>query len=366
MVRWKGYLEKVLASYARHGVKDNLRYLLWIGLYQVAFMKKADYHVVNETVEFIKREKGQAPANFANAVLRRFLREREEQSPTANVEYSYPPWLAKRWKERFGAEDARKLFTVLNENPRFFLRVDLGRMSVQDAISGLALEGVTAREGQFCKSALLVDKLAPVLRSSLFAQGLVTVQDEMSQLAGYAMDAETKGPVLDACSGLGTKADQIRALLPGAVVISMDNEILRLGLSSDKRLSIVGDAGRPPFRKGLFSAILLDAPCSSLGILRKHPEIKWHRRLRDIRSFADYQFTLLKTLWELLAPEGRLVYSVCSFEPEETVEVLERFAREASFVLENPVPFLFNKEYFLSLPHKTGADGFFIAKMKKL
>ena len=119
-------------------------------------------------------------------------------------------------------------------------------------------------------------------------------------------------------------------------------------------------------KEGIFDTILVDAPCSSLGILRKHPEIKWRRRHRDIISFGNFQFTLLKSLWDNLARGGHMIYSVCSFEPDETVAVIEKFKKERQFVLENPLPFLFNKEYFLSVPHETGADGFFIAKMKKL
>ena len=154
--------------------------------------------------------------------------------------------------------------------------------------------------------------------------------------------------------------------LSGPTIISMDNEIRRLRMMPDTINLVGGDAGNSPFKEQVFNTILLDAPCSSLGIIRKHPEIKWRRKEKDIIRFGEYQFGLLKSLWKNLKPGGHLVYSVCSFEPEETISVIERFQREERFTLENPLPFLFNKEWFLSLPHDTGMDGFFIAKLKKI
>jgi len=150
------------------------------------------------------------------------------------------------------------------------------------------------------------------------------------------------------------------------MLISMDNEIRRLQSVSNAGMTVLGDAVCNPFRKDIFDTILIDAPCSSLGILRKHPEIKWRRHKQDIVSFSNFQFALLNALWDNLKKGGHMVYSVCSFEIEETIAVIEKFKKEKKFILENPLPFLFNKEYFQSLPHETDTDGFFIAKMKKI
>jgi 16S rRNA (cytosine967-C5)-methyltransferase len=368
VVRWKGYLDWVISSYAKHEIKRDLRYLLWAGLYQIAFMKKADYHVVNEVVDYVKKEKGKAPANFVNAILRRFLREKGEKTgiPEGAVEHSFPEWLAKRWQARFGKADTERLLFSLNENPQFTLRVNLARISLSDAASRLNEEGIKAKEGLLSESALFVQKLGPVLKSALFAEGLISIQDEMSQLVGLAIGPQKGTRILDACAGLGTKTHQIQELCPDAILVSMDNEIRRLKSVTNTGLTILGDAMQNPFKKNIFNTILVDAPCSSLGILRKHPEIKWRRRPQDIISFGNFQLALLKSLWDNLTRGGYMIYSVCSFEPDETVAVIEKFKKEKQFTLENPLPFLFNKEYFLSLPHETGADGFFIAKMKKL
>jgi 16S rRNA (cytosine967-C5)-methyltransferase len=368
VVRWKGYLDWVLSSYAKHEIKKDLRYLLWAGLYQLAFMKKADYHVVNEIVDYVKKEKGKAPANFVNAILRRFLREKGEKTgtPEGALERSFPEWLVKRWQTRFGKADTAKLLSSLNETPQFTVRVNLDKISLSDATSRLHEEGIKTKEGSLSESALFVQKLGPVLKSVLFAESLISIQDEMSQLVGLVLGPQKGTRILDACAGLGTKTHQIRELYPDSTLVSMDNEIRRLKSVTNTGLTILGDAIQNPFKRGIFDTILIDAPCSSLGILRKHPEIKWRRRPRDIISFGNFQLALLKSLWDNLKRGGHMIYSVCSFEPDETVTIIEKFKKEKQFILENPLPFLFNKEYFLSLPHETGADGFFIAKMTKI
>ena len=368
VVRWRGWLDWTLSSYAKHEIKRDLKHLLWIGMYQIAFMKKAEYHVVNETVDYIKKEKGKAPANFANAILRRFIRENTNRAslPAGAILHAFPEWLVKRWQERFGADDTERLLVTLNEDPRFSIRVNLNRISVHEAAVLLREEGIETKAGAFAKSALYVDKLGPTLKCGPFSEGLISIQDEMSQLVGLAIGDQEHNRILDACAGLGTKTCQIQELNPQAVLVSMDNEIKRLKLAVNAGMTVLGDAACSPFKKAAFDTILLDAPCSSLGILRKHPEIKWRRRRQDIINFGNLQVALLNAVWDNLADGGNLVYSVCSFEPEETTQVIDRFGGQKKFILENPLPFLFNKEYFLSLPHETGTDGFFIAKMKKI
>ncbi|HUJ90139.1 MAG TPA: hypothetical protein VLX12_08095, partial [Syntrophorhabdales bacterium] len=147
--------------------------------------------------------------------------------------------------------------------------------------------------------------------------------------------------------------------------VTIDLRIGRLSPHSERLSAVRGDVLHPPFKQNVFDAILLDAPCSSLGIVRKHPELKWRRTEDEIPRFGAYQLALLGAVWGSLKRGGCCVYSVCSFEPEETLDVIRAFAEKEQFLLENPLPFLFNKEYFLSLPHETGVDGFFIAKLRK-
>jgi 16S rRNA (cytosine967-C5)-methyltransferase len=370
-VRHKGYFDWVLARLVKREMKKDVRYLFWISLYQIAHMKKAHYHVVMEAVEYGKRHFSPGTAPFVNAVLRRFIRERDllvlpENPVTAlSIEKSFPRWLVSRWVARFGHEETDRLLTLLNEPPDFTLRIDLARITKQEVVALLEAQGVRVREGKYLESALHVDKLGPVLKDPLFLDGLISVQDEASQLVAQALPP-SRGPVLDACAGVGTKAGQIRGLFRNTLVIAMDNDMGRISKMKEKSgLIVQGDSLQTPYRAQVFDTILLDAPCSSLGIVRKHPEIKWRRDEREVIAFGNYQLDLMRSLWDNLRSGGAMVYSVCSFEPEETVGVIERFGREKEFLLENPLPFCSGTEYFLSLPHVSGMDGFFIAKLRK-
>ena len=370
VIRWKGYLDSVLSSYVQRPVLKEVRYLLWLALYQAFFMKKGAHHVVNETVEFVKGEKGAAVARFVNAVLRKALAEKDDASVApsearlAALESSFPGWLVRRWSQRFGPGETHKLLDTLNTPPRFGLRIDERKISLADALEHMRKKGLTVTGGVLLPSALTVDRLYPILSDDLFRRGVIRVQDEASQLAGYAVSPQRNQRILDACAGLGTKTEHLLQLCPETRAVAMDIR-LEKGSAFSGAGMVRGDILSMPFKPGVFDTILLDAPCSSLGIMRKHPEIKWRRKEEDLARYGAYQLNLLRNVWKSLVPGGHCVYSVCSFEPEETLDVLRDFAGEEQFLLENPLPFLFNKEYFLSVPHQTGMDGFFIAKLRK-
>ncbi len=368
--RWKGYLDAIVSRCAGKETKRELRYLLWIALYQVIFMKKAHYHVVNEVVTQARQDWGAQVANFLNAVLRRYVRERDGLLPDISSEeeslalnYSFPLWLARRWSSRFGVRRCERLFETLNQNPDFTLRIMPGSVSADRVTALLEREGIGWRKGTYLESALHVGRVAPIIRHRLFGEGRVVIQDECSQLAGLAVQPREGERILDACAGMGTKSLQVQALCPGSIVVSMDAERTKLRFQGSRR--VAADALLPPFREGFFDTILVDAPCTSLGIIRKHPEIKWRRREEDVAASGNRQKALLDSLAPYLKRGGSLIYSVCSFEPEETTEVVDHMRNGGGFNLENPLPFLFNKEYFVSLPDETGLDGFFIAKLRK-
>ncbi len=370
--RWKGYLDWVLSHYVRKPLKKDVRYLLWVALYQSFFMKKGSHHVVNETVEYVKKEKNVAVANFVNAVLRKAVKEGghlplpDDPVQRLSLCYSFPEWLVRRWLSRLGERETEALLSLLNTTPEFGLRVDENKIARDLAIEKIGQKGVTTHKGKLLESAITVDKVGPLLSDELFTSHAIHVQDEASQLVGQAVVPEPGQLVLDACAGLGTKTQQMIELYPEARFVAIDLRIAPLSSHAERLSSVRGDVLNLPFKKNVFDAILLDAPCSSLGIVRKHPEIKWRRKEDEILRFGTYQRALLSAVWPSLKPGGHCVYSVCSFEPEETIDVISAFAGEEQFVLENPLPFLFNKEYFLSLPHETGVDGFFIAKLRKV
>jgi 16S rRNA (cytosine967-C5)-methyltransferase len=164
--------------------------------------------------------------------------------------------------------------------------------------------------------------------------------------------------ILDACAGQGTKTDQIAEVFPGVKVVAMDLDRRRLKSVRLTRCVVQADVLKNPFKRERFDSILLDAPCSSLGIIRKHPEIKWRRGEKDMTTLGSLQLQMIKSLSSNLKRGGFLVYSVCSFEPEETTDVVEQAKRDEGFIED--------KKSFLSLPQQSGMDGFFIARLKKL
>jgi 16S rRNA (cytosine967-C5)-methyltransferase len=344
-------------------------------------MKKAAHHVVKESVDYAKAEHDIHVAGFVNAILRRFLRDTKkgivplpgeiDLTGTDSIDKlstinSFPLWMVNRWNNRFGPTQTKKLLRTLNTPPKFAIRINEKKITKDEAIRELEQLNLTATPGTFLDSVLYVNRLAPLIRNNLLTNKTMSIQDEASQLAVHALQLKPGSLVLDACSGLGTKASHIMDIDEGIRLVAMDTSINRLRFADHRVHVIQGDAFRTPFRDGIFDAILLDAPCSSLGIIRKHPEIKWRRHEKDISSFGRQQYGMLKSVWDTLKVGGHLVYSVCSFEQEETVNVIEKFKDDRKFALENPLPFLFNKEYFISLPYETGMDGFFVARLKKL
>ena len=372
VVRWKFYLDWLLSHLVKEGLKKDVRHLLWMSLYQVFFMKKAVYHVVNETVDYAKKEKGQGIANFVNAVLRRAIREKDglpmPHDPVSrlSISHSFPAWLVERWCARFGEKKAEDLLALLNRSPRFALRIDTRKITREEAITRLADLGIKAVKSALLEKALIVDRVGPLLDNELLKDHTIHIQDETSQMAGLAVAPRSADLVLDACAGQGTKTDQIKEEWPYARVLAMDLDGKKLGSIRGTTCLVRADALKNPLKKGRFDCILLDAPCSSLGILRKHPEIKWRRSERDISTYGGLQLGMIGSLGESLRQGGRLVYSVCSFEPEETTDLVEKVKKTGIFAPDAPLPLPGGGACFLSLPHMSGMDGFFIAGLKKL
>ena len=372
VIRWKLFLDWLLSHFVREGLKKDVRHLLWMSLYQIFFMKKGAYHVVGEAVDYAKQEKGQGVANFVNAVLRRSIRKKDRlplpSDPLVrlSVEHSFPLWLVRRWCARFGEEGLAALLGILNRTPEFTLRVSAGETAREEVMRRLAGKGIKAGKGRFLDRAVSVDRIGPLLDDDLFKGRFVHVQDEASQMAGLAVAPSDADLILDACAGQGTKTEQIKEEWPGAHVVAMDLVGKKLLSIRAAACLVGGDVLKNPFKRGCFDSILLDAPCSSLGIIRKHPEIKWRRSERDVAVFGGLQREMIRSLGENLRHGGHLVYSVCSFEPEETTEVVEQVVGEGCFVREKALPALFPDDHFLSLPHLSGMDGFFIARLRKL
>lgn len=316
--------------------------LLSVGLFQLVRTRIPDHAAVSSCVSAGKALLGAAQARAVNAVLRRYLREshRLEQAADQSLEgrYSHPGWLIRRLQAAWPAH-WRSILRAGNRKPPMWLRVNRTRTG-RNAYRAQATGAGHWRFGlpDDLPGALRLDPPGPVRDLPGFTEGLVSVQDAGAQLAAHLLGVRPGMRVLDACAAPGGKTAQLLELCPDPgelVALDIDGERLarleenlgRLGLSATVRR---GDALRPAdwFDGAAFDRILLDAPCSTTGVIRRHPDIKHLRRDDDIAPFARMQRRLLDSLWPLLKPGGRLLYSVCSALPEETGDVIRRFLGE--------------------------------------
>jgi 16S rRNA (cytosine967-C5)-methyltransferase len=302
----------------------------------------AEHTLVNEAVA-AARQRAPASSGFVNAVLRRFLREREAlvaaMAGDPVAAFQHPAWWIERLRRDWPAQWA-SILRAANEHPPMTLRVNARRATAADYVERLAALGIGARAagGQ----AVLLERARPVLQLPGFAEGEVSVQDAAAQLAAPLLlgrrddGAPWLAPgarVLDACAAPGGKAAQLLELAD-IDLLALDADPLRLARVHDtlRRLGLaaqlqVGDAGEPaPWWDGRpFQAILLDAPCSASGIVRRHPDVRWLRRPGDIAALARTQARLLDALWPLLAAGGRLLYCTCSVFKAEGQEQIDAF-----------------------------------------
>ena len=316
--------------------------LLSVGLFQLVRTRVPDHAAVSSCVSAGKALLGPARARAVNAVLRRYLRESlrlekaADQSPEGR--YSHPGWLIRRLQAAWPGH-WQSILRAGNRKPPMWLRVNrtkTSRRSYRAQSSGLGQRRLDLPDD--LPGALRLDPPVPVGRVPGFAEGMVSVQDAGAQLAASLLGARPGMRVLDACAAPGGKTAQLLELYPdlgellaldidGERLARLEENLARLGLSATVRR---GDALRPEdwFDGIAFDRILLDAPCSTTGVIRRHPDIKHLRRDEDIAPFARVQGRLLDTLWPLLKPGGRLLYSVCSVLPEETGDVIRRFLGE--------------------------------------
>jgi 16S rRNA (cytosine967-C5)-methyltransferase len=308
------------------------------------------FTLVNQAVEALKRNFSTAPhANFVNACLRRFLRERvalvaaTDRDPEAL--WNHPRW----WIERLQREHPQhwqSILTLANTHPPMTLRVNVRQSSPADYLAQLHAAGIAARAGK--AAVVYLDQAVPVTQLPGFAQGAVSVQDAAAQVAAPLL-LQGLGPrprVLDACAAPGGKtAHLLEASDAQVLAVEMDDKRMqrvgltleRLGLKADLRTA---DAARPQdWWDGLpFDGILLDAPCTASGIVRRHPDVRWLRRETDIAQLAQLQQRLLDALWPLLRPGGRMVYCTCSVFLSEGPQQIQRFVERHSDAQHLPSP----------------------------
>jgi 16S rRNA (cytosine967-C5)-methyltransferase len=391
VIRWKMKLDWVLTGFF-HGnftkSETNIKNALRVALYQIQFLDRVPQSAaVNEAVEFIKRMRGQKVADLVNAVLRNIIRNienirypdpEEDKNRHLAVIESHPVWMAKRWVERYGYDEAKLLMEANNSIPDLALRINRLKVDLHYFLSLLDKHQIQYTISKYLDHFVRVQHMAGIGGSELFQQGYFAVQDESAGIPVLLLDPKPGERVIDLCSAPGGKTTFIGELMKNiGEIIAVDryetrlhlvkNACQRLGVSN---VHLIADDGAsieiPPADK-----VLVDAPCSGLGVLSKKPDAKWKRDVDDILKLVHLQKALLENAVRLVKPGGVLVYSTCTIEPEENFDLIKEFLiQHPEFSIEPAQQFVHqdlvkSQGHVETFQHKHGMDGSFSVRLRK-
>ena len=378
--RLEFWLGKLLAQPLKPRDLD-IHALLLLGLYQLTEMRVPAHAALQETVQACRVLHKQWAVQLVNGVLRRFQREQAnllaELPQYEAALYAHPRWLLEHIRNDW-PEQWREILEANNTHPPLTLRVNRRRTTRAALLAEFAAAGIAARACRFSEDGMVLDKPLNVEILPEFSAGKFSVQDEAAQLAAGLLDVRAGMRVLDACAAPGGKTCHVLELCPDAELMALDTDALRverihqnlrrLGLAAEVK---VVDAAQPEnwWDGRPFERILLDAPCSASGVIRRHPDIKWHRRPQDLSAAVALQARLLTALWPLLAGGGKLLYVTCSVLAEENTGQIQRFldgqprARPVEIHAGWGVNAALGRQI---LAGQSGMDGFYYACLEKL
>ncbi|EGG98529.1 Ribosomal RNA small subunit methyltransferase B [gamma proteobacterium IMCC2047] len=359
----------------------DVKVLLLLGLYQLEFTRIPAHAAISETVQACKQLKKASASGLINAILRRSQREKEAMLDSLNKKtdylYSHPYWLIKRLKQAW-PEHWQQICAANNERAPMSLRVNALRNNRADYLEKLNNANIKAQASPFSQHGINLEKPTNVETLPGFTDGQCSVQDEAAQLAATLLQLEPNQRVLDACAAPGGKTCHLLELQPqlaSVTALELDADraqrihqnLERLQLSATV---VEGDASQPNkwWDQQPYDRILLDAPCSATGVIRRHPDIKLLRRDDDITELAKLQLQILQALWPLLKPHGILLYATCSVLPEENEQVISTFLKQQCqakilpFEADWGIPGAVGRQLF---PQPQGHDGFYYARIQK-
>ena len=351
-----------------------LESLLHVVFFQINNSRSNDFTLVNQAVDAAKRI-DHKKSSFINAVLRNFLRNKnnlqKQLKDNESAMYSYPNWWIKKVKEQY-PKNWKMILDVGNQHPPQALRINLRKIGVKEYSRLLNENGIDYKlVGGEC---LIINKPMEISKIPGFLDGKISIQDFAAQLAAHIIDLKKNQKVLDACSAPGGKAchmlelNTIKLLAVESDkqrIIKIEDNIKRQGLKVkilNKKISRQNEW----WDKQHFDRILLDVPCSASGIIRRHVDIKWLRRINDLKKFADNQLILLKSVWPMLKKNGKLLYVTCSIFEEENRNIIEKFIKESNNVSELNINFPSNIVHIKNqLLPSDNHDGLFYALLQK-
>lgn len=380
-------------------VEPWVRSLLRMSYYQLRWLTRVPAHAaVDEAVRIAKKRGHAGIAGLVNGVLRGLLREGFEAPLNAKLSeaerlsllHSHPVWLVERWISQFGVQKTEEICAANNEPPHASARINPLRMERQQLLEAMREDGLTVTPSPLASNGVIAERAGNLVHTPWYKDGQISIQDESSMIVAAVADPRAGMLVLDCCAAPGGKSMSMaeRMQNKGKVIandVHAHKEALvrqqaeRLGLSCVETMT--GDAMDLPnrLRSQSFDVVLLDAPCSGLGVIRRKPEIKWTKTPEDIESLAVLQSQLLRRVQALVKPGGVLVYSTCTIASEENEQTIQHFLNEypefsldAAWPEEALAPFRERgivAEAFTGmlqiLPYMFGSDGFFIARLRR-
>ncbi|MDW4083757.1 16S rRNA (cytosine(967)-C(5))-methyltransferase RsmB [Staphylococcus saprophyticus] len=374
-------LDYLLKPFVQTKLKGWVRQLLWMSIYQYVYLDKIPEHaIINEAVEIAKYKGGPHNGNVVNGILRNIMRsdlpdftEITDDKKRIAIEYSLPKWLVDHWTTHFGIEKTETIAQSFLDKVTTTVRVNLTRISVDDAIRRLTDDCIVEQDREIETCLHISGK--PIIESRMFKDGLISIQDKSSMFIGELMALKEGDQVLDACSAPGGKACHIAEILNGTGHVDatdihehkidlIDFNIRKLRLSN---ISAFEHDATEKYDK-VYDKILVDAPCSGLGVLRHKPEIKYEQSQHAIESLVEIQLEILNNVKYNVKPGGTMIYSTCTIEQMENENVVYTFLKENKDFefdqFEHPITGEKVKTMQI-LPQDFNSDGFFITRIRR-
>ncbi|MBP1156092.1 16S rRNA (cytosine(967)-C(5))-methyltransferase RsmB [Paenibacillus sp. PvR098] len=395
-IQRQGTIDYFLEPFVKGGLfklQPWVRSLLRLSFYQLYYLDRIPEHaVVNEAVQLAKRRGHQGISGMVNGVLRNVLRRKAElvlpeglpSERRIALTTSHPEWMVRRWIRQFGEQAAERICEANNEPPRVSIRANRLRLAPAELAERLRQGGLEAEASEVAPAGVIVRGGGNMALTPGYAEGLFTIQDESSMLVAEWVDPQPGERVLDCCAAPGGKTTHLAEKMQDrGEVVACDvhehkeqlirEQAERLGLSSIRTVTADARKLSAQFPPESFDRILLDAPCSGLGVIRRKPDMKWSKKESELETVCDVQHELLESIHSLLKPGGVLVYSTCTVEKAENEEMVRSFLqRHPEFVPDAPpneetgrLPMPAGQASVQIMPYDFGTDGFFIARLRK-
>ncbi|MDP4144688.1 MAG: 16S rRNA (cytosine(967)-C(5))-methyltransferase RsmB [Bacillota bacterium] len=391
-IKYKYTIDKIINYFVAQGIKKIDGYilnLLRISIYQIRYLERIpEFAAVNEAVKIAKKYRSEKSSKFVNGVLRNYLRNKEADFIKSSDEiaklcfqHSYDPWMVKLFIKQYGRERALEILKGLNETPDVTVRVNNLKGNYEDVLQKLSDLGYEVREGYICPEAIKIEKGKNIEKNPLFSEGYFTVQDESAMLVAPAMEIEEEMNIIDLCSAPGGKATHMGELLnnTGELIacdihenkISLIKEnVERLGLRNIKYKTLDASKFDENF-ENRFDRVLIDVPCSGIGIIRKKPEIKWSKDNNQLDRIVKIQRDIMDNASRYVKNGGILLYSTCTINKGENETNIDWFLKNhKDYNLEKifygPADnLIYNTQGSVTIIPNKYMDGFFIAKLRR-